>query len=62
MNPARSLGPDIVRGDFSTSLIYVFAPLLGVAFEWILKGPPTRAGDVSAQGEEKDSEAADGGA
>ncbi len=58
MNPARSLGPDFVRGDFSTSLIYVSAPILGaiigVAFEWILKGPPTRAGDVAAQGEEKD--------
>ena len=62
MNPARSLGPEFVRGDFSTSLIYVFAPLVGaivgVAFEWILKGPPTPAGDVAAQGEEKDNEVA----
>jgi aquaporin Z len=56
MNPARSLGPDIIRGDFSSSWIYVLAPLLGavigVGFEWMLKGPPTRSGDEAAQGEE----------
>lgn len=55
MNPARSLGPDVVRGDLSTAWIYVAAPLMGaiigVAFEWILKGPPTRAGAEAAQGE-----------
>ncbi len=57
MNPARSLDPDIVRGDLSTSAIYVFSPLLGatlgVLFEWILKGPPKRTGDEAAQGEDK---------
>ncbi len=55
MNPARSLGPDLVRGDFSTTWIYVLGPLagalIGVAFEWILKGGPTTAGAVAAQGE-----------
>ena len=55
MNPARSLGPDLVRGEFSTTWIYVLGPLagalIGVAFEWILKGGPTTAGAVAAQGE-----------
>lgn len=55
MNIARSLAPDIVRGNFSTSWIYVAGPLLGAAvgvgFEWILKGPPTREGTRAAQGE-----------
>jgi aquaporin Z len=54
-NPARSLGPDIIRGDFSASWIYVSAPLLGavtgLGFEWILKGPPAPSGDQTAQGE-----------
>ena len=56
MNPARSLGPDLVRGDFSASLIYVAAPLvgatIGVGFEWILKGPSKKSGDIAAQGED----------
>ncbi|HTV73798.1 MAG TPA: aquaporin, partial [Candidatus Acidoferrales bacterium] len=55
MNPVRSLAPDIIRGDFATSWVYVAGPLLGalagVAFEWILKGPPTVAGSMAAQGE-----------
>jgi len=56
MNPARSLAPDIVRGDFATSWIYVVGPLagamLGVGFEWILKGPPTSEGTRAAQGDD----------
>jgi aquaporin Z len=55
MNPARSLGPDLVRGDFHTTWIYLLGPLagamIGVAFEWILKGPPTAEGTRAAQGE-----------
>ena len=55
MNLARSLGPDLVRGDLRTSWIYVAGPLcgaaLGVLFEWILKGPPTESGSRAAQGE-----------
>jgi aquaporin Z len=58
MNPARSLGPDLVRGDLTTLWIYIAGPLagaaIGVAFEWILKGPPTKAGTQAAQGEEGD--------
>jgi aquaporin Z len=57
MNPARSLAPDLVRGDLHTTWIYVAGPLLGalvgVAFEWILRGPPTRSGATSAQGAER---------
>jgi len=55
MNPARSLAPDLVRGDFAVTWIYFAGPLLGaligVAFEWILKGPPTKSGSETAQGE-----------
>lgn len=54
MNPVRSLAPDLVRGDFHTTWIYVAGPalgaLVGVVFEWILKGKPTEAGGIAAQG------------
>jgi len=55
MNPVRSLAPDIVRGDLSTSWIYLAGPLVGamiaVGFEWLLKGGPTAAGSEAAQGQ-----------
>ena len=54
MNPVRSLAPDLVRGDLGTAWIYVAGPLIGaligVAFEWILRGTPTTAGSIAAQG------------
>ena len=54
MNPVRSLAPDLLRGDLGTTWIYVVGPVLGalvgVAFEWMLKGPPTAAGTEAAQG------------
>jgi aquaporin Z len=54
MNPARSFAPDLLRGDLSTAWIYVAGPLLGaligVLFEWILKGKPTTAGTIAAVG------------
>jgi aquaporin Z len=57
MNPARSLAPDLVRGDLHTAWIYVAGPLLGalvgVACEWILRGPPTGSGATAAQGVER---------
>src|SRR5450756_2698852 len=53
MNPARSFGPDLMRGDLGTTWIYVVGPaigaLIGVVFEWILKGRPTAAGATAAQ-------------
>jgi len=54
MNPARSFAPDLVRGDLSMTWIYLVGPvlgaLIGVAFEWVLKGKPTAAGALAAQG------------
>jgi aquaporin Z len=54
MNPVRSLAPDLVRWDFTAAWIYLAGPLvgamIGVAFEWILKGSPTEEGAVAAQG------------
>jgi aquaporin Z len=55
MNPVRSLAPDLLRGDLAQTWIYVAGPLIGaiigVVFEWILKGPPTVAGSRTAQGD-----------
>jgi aquaporin Z len=54
MNPVRSFAPDLIRGDLSMTWIYIVGPLLGaligVAFEWILKGKSTSAGTLAAQG------------
>jgi aquaporin Z len=54
MNPVRSFAPVLIRGDLRTDWIYVAGPVLGamiaVGFEWILKGPPTAAGDLAARG------------
>lgn len=54
MNPVRSLGPDLLRGDLHTSWIYVAGPFIGamiaVGFEWILKGRATDAGTRAAEG------------
>ena len=57
MNPVRSFAPDLIRGDMSTTWIFVAGPVLGaiiaVGFEWILKGSPTAAGTLAAQGDLK---------
>jgi len=54
MNPVRSLAPDLIRGDFGSTWVYLVGPLAGamiaVGFEWILKGPPTTTGAIAAQG------------
>jgi aquaporin Z len=54
MNPVRSFAPDLVRGDLSTTWIYIVGPVLvaiiGVGVESILKGKPTVAGAIAAQG------------
>jgi aquaporin Z len=43
MNPARSLAPDLVRGDFTSYWIYLAGPfagaLIAVAFAHVLRGP-----------------------
>jgi aquaporin Z len=55
MNPVRSFAPDLLRGDMTTTWIYVAGPLLGaiiaVGFEWILKGNATAAGTLAAEGD-----------
>ncbi len=54
MNPARSLGPDIVRLDLSTSWIYVLGPLLGallaVLIAQALRGHRSKAEEMAALG------------
>jgi aquaporin Z len=54
MNPARSLGPALVSGNLSDAWIYIAGPLAGallaVALAWALRGPPSRAADIAAQG------------
>jgi aquaporin Z len=54
MNAVRSLAPDIVRGNFQTTWIYICGPLIGafiaVGFEWILKGKPSKHATMEAQG------------
>jgi aquaporin Z len=55
MNPVRSFAPDLLRGDLHTDWIYIVGPIVGamiaVGFEWILKGAPTEAGSLAAQGD-----------
>jgi aquaporin Z len=55
MNPARTFGPDLVRGELAHTWIYFAGPLIGAAaavgIEWLLKGPPTPSGNRAAQGE-----------
>jgi aquaporin Z len=52
MNPARSFGPDLAIGDFSTYWVYVVGPLLGAAvavgIAWILRGSGGDAGGTAA--------------
>ncbi len=54
MNPVRSLAPDVMRGNLQTTWIYLVGPVIGaliaVGFEWILKGKPSLAGRIAAQG------------
>ena len=48
MNPGRSLAPMLVGGDLDHYWVYLVGPIVGamiaVAFEFILRGRPTKAG------------------
>ena len=55
MNPARTFGPDLVSGDFSSYWVYVAGPLAGAAvaaaFGFVLRGHGGgRAGSGAGQG------------
>jgi len=55
MNPARTLGPDLVAGDLADVWIYLAGPTLGallaVAAGFVLRGPGGgRSGSIAAQG------------
>lgn len=56
MNPARSVGPDVIWAHYSATWIYIAGPLLGALFgvslEWALKGKPSTAAARAAQGED----------
>jgi aquaporin Z len=56
MNPARTFGPDLVAGDFTSYWVYLAGPLIGallaVGAAWVLRGSGGgRASSVAAQGE-----------
>src|SRR5499427_794688 len=54
MNPARSLGPDIVGADYTGWWIYIAGPVIGAAIAVIIialvRGLPDRAERAAAQG------------
>lgn len=64
MNPARSLGPALVSGDLGLMWIYAAGPLAGallaVGLAWALRGRPSLAADVAAQGEANNDSSAAG--
>jgi len=55
MNPARTFGPDLVGGDWTSYAVYVIGPLVGAALAvgaaWLLRGAGGgRSGSAAAQG------------
>jgi aquaporin Z len=55
MNPARSLGPDIVSTDFTGWWVYVLGPIIGACIAVIIislvRGLPGRAEQAAAEGD-----------
>ena len=56
MNPARTFGPDLVAGDFTSYWVYLAGPLIGaivaVGAAWMLRGSGGgRTASAAAQGE-----------
>ncbi len=49
MIPVHSFAPDLVRGNLGSTWIYIIGPIIGVIFEFILKGKATDAGGIAAQ-------------
>jgi aquaporin Z len=56
MNPARSLGPDIVSADFTGWWVYIAGPVVGAFIAVIIitavRGPPRKAERQAAEGGE----------
>jgi aquaporin Z len=54
MNPARTLGPDIVASDYTGWWIYILGPLIGaiiaVAIIGVVRGLPDKQEREAAQG------------
>lgn len=54
MNPARTLGPNLVGGDLGPYWVYLIGPILGgllaVGFAYILRGRADKGGRMAAQG------------
>ncbi len=54
MNPVRSFAPQLVSGDWYGWWVYLVGPiaggLLAVAVAWVLRGPPSKAANLAAQG------------
>ena len=55
MNPARSLGPDIVANDYTGWWVYVLGPVIGAAIAVIIiglvRGLPGKAEQAAAEGD-----------
>ena len=56
MNPARSLGPDIVSTDYTGWWVYVLGPVIGAVIAVIIiglvRGLPGRSEQAAAEGDD----------